>query len=240
MTAGPYGDHRTPDFLAPPAPDCAPRAETPHGNHPQLHPPRGEVRYVLDRRLAAMPRRRPRGVPRRPRPQPLERGLAGGRPGPARHQPRRRQPDRRPAPPGPGHRPPGRTRLPRPAPRLAPYPARRTPRPRRGHPRRPHPAPRTPRPPARLGDRQAVAARAGGRRPGHRRRALVRRRHRADGRRPGPAGRTGVQHRQLELPDERARSRVAGTGTGRQRGHRQDPDRRRCRLSDPGLRARRP
>ncbi len=85
-----------------------------------------------------------------------------------------------------------------------------------------------------------MAARTGGRRPGHRRGALVRRRHRADGRWPGPAGRTGLQHRQLELSDERARSRHADTGPGGQRGHRQDPDRRRCRLSDPGLRAGRP
>lgn len=211
------------------------RERSPHGNHP--HP---QIRHLLGRRLATLPRGRPRGVPGRPCPQPLELHLAGGRPGPARHQSRRRQSDRRPAAPGPGHRPPGRARVAGPAPRLAAHPAGRAPSPRRGHARRPDPTPGPARPAARLGDRQALAAGPRRRRPGHRRRALVRRRHRADGRRPGTAGRSGIQHRELELPDERARSRSVGTGIGRQRGHRQDPDRRRCRLSHPGLRVGRP
>ena len=57
-----------------------------------------------------MPRRRARGVPGRPRAQPLARPLAGRRRAAARHQPRRRQPDRRPAAPGRRHRPRSRTR----------------------------------------------------------------------------------------------------------------------------------
>lgn len=43
---------------APPAPDCAPRAETSEW-HPPSTTPCPEVRYVLGRRLAALPRRRP-------------------------------------------------------------------------------------------------------------------------------------------------------------------------------------
>ena len=93
------------------------------------------------------------------------------------------------------------TGLPRPAPGLAPRPAR--PNARRGHRRagRADRTPRTARPAAGLGDRQAVEARAGRRRPVHRGRALVRRRDRPDARRPHPAARPGQQHRQLELPD---------------------------------------
>ncbi|CAM5618355.1 hypothetical protein STENM327S_08042 [Streptomyces tendae] len=119
----------------------------------------------------------------------------------------------------------------------SPCPERRA---RFGHPRRPRPAPRTARAAAGLGDRQALAVRAGRRRPRRRRCALVRRRHRGHARRACSAGRPGLQHRELELPDQRARSRIARPSTGGQRGHRQDPDRRRRRLPHPGLRARRP
>ncbi len=145
-----------------------------------------------------------------------------------------------PAPPGPGHRPAGRARGPGPAPRLAARPAAGTPGPRRRHPGRARRAPRPARPAARLGDRQALATGPRRRRPGHRRRPLVRRRHRRHARRPHPARRPRLQHRELELPDERAGPRPAGAGAGRQRGRRQDPDRRRRRLPHPGHGARRP
>jgi hypothetical protein len=91
-----------------------------------------------------------------------------------------------------------------------------------------------------LGDRQAVAARPGRRRPCDRRSALVRGRRGAHARRPHPAAGPGLQRRQLELPHVRPDHRDARPGTGRQRGDRQDPDQRRRRLPHPGLRPRRP
>ncbi len=74
--------------------------DTGHGDDGRRVRARPQVRHLLGRRLAALPDRRTRGVPGRPCPQPLERRLAGGRPCPARHQPRRRHPDHRPAPAG--------------------------------------------------------------------------------------------------------------------------------------------
>ena len=50
------------------------------------------------------------------------------------------------------------------------------------------------------------------RRPGHRRRPLVRRGDRPHGRGTAPAGRPGRQHRELELSDERADVRHARPG----------------------------
>ena len=54
-------------------------------------------------------------------------------------------------------------------------------------------------------------------------------RDRPPGGRPRPAGRAGEQHRQLELPDERAGARRAGAAARRQRGDRQDARRRAAR-----------
>ena len=87
------------------------------------------------------------------------------------------------------------------------------------HDRRPGPA----RAAAGLGDRQAVAAGLRRRRPRPGRRALVPGRDRGDARhrrrrrpvRAHAAVRAGQQHRQLELPDERAGARRAGAAARR-------------------------
>ena len=84
--------------------------------------------------------------------------------------------------------------------------------------------PRPARAAAVLGDRQAVAAGVRRRRPRARRGPLVRRGDRPPARRPRAAARPGLQHRQLELPDERAGARRAGAVPGRQRRRREDPD----------------
>ena len=97
---------------------------------------------------------------------------------------------------------------------------------RRCHDRAPRPA----RPAAGLGDRQAVAPGLRRRRPLPRRRAMVRRARSSASWRSGhperttPAARAGLQHRQLELPDERAGPRRVGAAAGRQRGGREDPE----------------
>ena len=123
---------------------------------------------------------------------------------------------------------------------------RRTPGVRRG--RRPD---RTPRPAgaaARLGDRQTLASRLRRCRPLHGRGPVVPRADRAptdhERREAAPtASGPGVQHRQLELPDERAGAFRTGASPGRQRGDRQDPEPRGLPHLDAGPRphaARRP
>ncbi len=74
-----------------------------------------------------------------------------------------------------------------------------------------------------LGDRQAVAVGVRRRRPGPGRCPLVRPGDRTAERRAGSAAGTGQQHRQLELPDERAGARRTRPGPGRQRGDRENP-----------------
>ena len=208
---------------------------------PHPAPTSSSSRYVLDRRLAALPRRRPRGVPRRPRPQPLGRRLAGRTAAPC-------------PPPAPS------TAAPSPArPAWTRATAHQAVRASLDQHRAWRHVP--------LDERRARVAATLDALTEHREllalllvweigkpwrlaqadvdRAIDGVRWYVDGIEPMLAGRTplrrpGLQHRQLELPDERARPRDARTGTGRQRGHRQDPDRRRRRLSHPGLRARRP
>ena len=208
---------------------------------PTLTPTSSEARHVLGRRLAALPRRRPRGVPGRPRPQPL--GRPPGRPtaGPC--------PPPAPSTAAPSPARPGWTRA------TAQQAVRASLDQHRAWRHVP------------LDERRARVAATLDALTEHREllalllvweigkpwrlaqadvdRAIDGVRWYVDGIEPMLDGRAPldgpvVQHRQLELPDERARSRHAGTGTGRQRGHRQDPDRRRRRLPHPGLRARRP
>src|SRR6266511_3660084 len=83
----------------------------------------------------------------------------------------------------------------------------------------------------------AVTARLCRRGPGPGRGPVVRDPDRAPGRRPRPAVRPGVQHRLLELSDERARARRAGPAPRRQRGRREDPVAGRGGLPDRGARS---